>query len=93
VPIRRLHLKRLLAPPHPGELTTMRHHASHGSHGQVTIRPFTHQEVARRWEPFKSLQALRAAQLRRRGGAPFDASWPLIRAAREKRERGLYIPR
>ena len=54
---------------------------------QTTVRPLTNAEVQRGWDAFHATEGLLAEQLARRGGVPFDASWPLIREAREEREQ------
>lgn len=55
----------------------------------TAIRPLTDEEVARGRAALAASQAHIARMLAARGGAPFPPSWPLIREAREERERHL----
>ena len=90
VRIRRADLNALLT-PHRGEVTTMKEQAATPTPLQVqtTIQPLTEEQIQRGWDAFKQSEALLQDMLARRGGVPFDESWPLIREAREEREQRL----
>jgi excisionase family DNA binding protein len=53
------------------------------------IPPVDDETLARRRAALAAAAELRAAILARRGGVPFDETWPMIRAAREERSRQL----
>ncbi len=51
----------------------------------ATIQPLTDEQQQHALAAADASRALLARQLAKRGGKPFDESWPLIRAAREER--------
>lgn len=51
----------------------------------MTIHPVTDERQQQAFAALAASKELLAQQLARRGGEPFDESWPLIREEREKR--------
>ncbi len=56
---------------------------------QATVRPLTDGEKRRTLAARATARELGECILARRGGPPFDKSWPIIRSAREQRSRQL----
>jgi excisionase family DNA binding protein len=55
----------------------------------ATIRPLTDEEQQRALAAVAASREFQARLLAKRGGEPFDESWPLIRASREERSERL----
>ena len=55
----------------------------------ATIRPLTDEQQHQQLTAVEASRALQARLLAKRGGTPFEESWPLIRAAREERSEQL----
>lgn len=83
VRIRRGDLQAVMKPIAGGEVTAVKE--THPLPMQTTIRPLSDEEVRRGLAALKRSRELTARMLAERGGRPFDASWPLIREAREER--------
>ncbi len=92
VRIRRADLERLIRPVNDtgeevsgvNETQLMPLHTS-----PATIRPLTDDQQQQALAALQAAQEFRATLLAKRGGMPFDESWPLIRAAREERSEQL----
>ena len=90
VRIRRADLERLITPvaaagrEGDGMPETQPNHTS-----PETIAPLTDEQQRQAFAALKAAQEFRAYLLAKRGGKPFDESWPLIRAAREERSEQL----
>lgn len=56
---------------------------------QTTIRPLTEEEKRRGLEALEASRKLGERMRARRGGQPFEETWPIIREAREERSRQL----
>ncbi|MHB8574039.1 MAG: helix-turn-helix domain-containing protein [Dehalococcoidia bacterium] len=52
-------------------------------------RPMSPEEVQRGWATLERSRRLREAMLARRGGQPFEESWPMINAARDQRSKEI----
>ncbi len=92
VRIRRADLERLLTPVNNsgGEVASVKELASVPIHtSPETIRPLTDEQQQQALAALQAAQEFRASLLAKRGGKPFDDSWPLIRAAREERSEQL----
>lgn len=55
----------------------------------ATIRSLTDEQQRKAREALAASHELLARQRAKRGGQPYDESWPLIRAAREERSKQL----
>ncbi len=92
VRLRRADLERLVTPVHTigEEVTGMTERQPTPMHtAPATIHPLTDEQARQALAAAAAAQAFRARLLAKRGGQPFDASWPLIRAAREERSERL----
>ncbi len=88
VRIRRGDLKTVVTPVAGGEVMPMTEAQPVRIHTSLdTIKPMTDEQQRRALDALKASQESLARQRARRGGKPFDESWPMIRAAREERSK------
>ena len=87
VRIRRADLERLITPiEDSGEVSTVKEPYPTRIHTSLdTIRPLTDKEQQRALAAVEASREHLERQRAKRGGKPFDESWPLIRASREER--------
>ncbi|HLZ71435.1 MAG TPA: helix-turn-helix domain-containing protein [Dehalococcoidia bacterium] len=83
VRIRRIDLAQVIAPY--DQRTTAAKPASDSL--TTTLAPLDDEEIAAQQAALAASAELLAQQAARRGGKPFDESWPLIRVARAARSR------
>ena len=91
VRIRRADLERLITPVQDtGQASYVNEPYPTRIHTSLdTIRPLTDEEQQRALAAVEASRELQARLLAKRGGKPFDESWPLIRASREERSQQL----
>jgi excisionase family DNA binding protein len=95
VRIRRADLDRLITPVladkgHGGEVVGMKELESVPIHTSLdTIKPLTDEQQRKALAVSQASRELLARQRAKRGGKPFDESWPLIRASRDERSEQL----
>ena len=92
VRIRRADLERVITPIHDtrAEVTGVKETQPTPRHpSPTTIQPLTDEEQQQALAAVTASEEFQAQLLAKRGGTPFDASWPLIRAAREERSEQL----
>ena len=83
VRIRRGDLHAVMTPAYGGEVTPVTE--TQPIPLPSAIRPLTDDEVRRGLATLQRSRNRTAQMVAERGGQPFDASWPLIRAARDER--------
>ena len=91
-PTRRADLERLITLVQGAgeEVTTVKATQPAPMHtSPATICPLTDEEQEQALAAVNASQDFQAQLLAKRGGKPFDESWPLIRAAREERSEQL----
>ena len=92
VRIRRADRERLITPvPGTGEevVGVQETHPTPMHTSTATIRPLTDEQQRRMLAAVEASREFQAELLAKRGGKPFDESWPLIRASREDRSERL----
>lgn len=87
VRIRRPDIERVIAPMRRAGAEVDPMNEARPASVQTAVRPLTDEEKAQQRAAFEASQALVERMKARRGGVPAAESWPLLRQAREGRER------